>query len=140
MAIFGFSFWSGFFCGRPEAGEVGGHIAQFSGRQHPKHRRHHGNPGGLFGNVGTGASWRQGLWVGCAMSPMSSVPLLLVSTFVVASPVLGKQIASIALPVILLMEVLGAVVATVAITRAGESSRPPKLQIRQPFKGPVHES
>ena len=87
--------------------------------------------GVALGNVGSGASWRQALWVGCAMSPMSSVPLLLVSTFVVASPVLGRQIASIALPVILLMEVLGAVLATVAITRAGESSRPPKLQIRQ---------
>jgi hypothetical protein len=58
----------------------------------------------------------------------------------VAAPVLGKQIAGIALPVILLMEVLGAVLATVAITRAGESSRPPKLQIRQPSRGPVHES
>ena len=96
--------------------------------------------GVALGNVGSGASWQQALWVGCAMSPMSSVPLLLVSTFVVASPVLGKQIASIALPVILLMEVLGAVLASVAITRAGESSRPPKLQIRHPSKGPVHES
>jgi len=91
--------------------------------------------GVALGNVGSGASWQQALWVGCAMSPMSSVPLLLVSSFVVASPVLGKQIASIALPVILLMEVLGAIVATVAITRAGESSRPPKLQIRHAPKG-----
>ena len=96
--------------------------------------------GVALGNVGSGASWRQTLWVGCAMSPMSSVALLLVSTFVVASPVLGKQIASIALPVILLMEILGAILATVAITRAGESSLPPKLQIRQVSKGPIHES
>jgi Kef-type K+ transport system membrane component KefB len=96
--------------------------------------------GVALGNVGSGASWQQALWVGCAMSPMSSVALLLVSTFVVASPVLGKQIASIALPVILLMEVLGAVLASVAITRAGESSRPPKLQIRRASTGPVHES
>ncbi len=96
--------------------------------------------GVALGNVGSGASWQQALWVGCAMSPMSSVALLLVSTFMVASPVLGKQIAGIALPVILLMEVLGAVLATVAITRAGESSRPPRLQIRQPSRGPVHES
>jgi len=93
-----------------------------------------------LGNLGSGASWKQALWVGCAMSPMSSVALLLVSTFMVASPVLGKQIAGIALPVILLMELLGAVLATVAITRAGESSRPPKLQLRLPSKGPVHES
>ena len=96
--------------------------------------------GVTLGNVGSGSSWQQALWVGCAMSPMSSVALLLVSTFVAASPVLGKQIAGIALPVILLMEVLGAVLATVAITRAGESSRPPRLQIRQVSKGPVYES
>jgi Kef-type K+ transport system membrane component KefB len=96
--------------------------------------------GVALGNVGSGASWQQALWVGCAMSPMSSVALLLVSTFVVASPVLGKQIASIALPTILLMEILGAVLAALAITRAGESSRPPKLQIRRASTGPVHES
>ena len=86
--------------------------------------------GVALGNMGSGASYKQALWVGCAMSPMSSVPLLLVSTFIVASPQLGAQIASIALPVILLMEILGAVLAALAITRAGESSRPPKLHIR----------
>lgn len=96
--------------------------------------------GVALGNVGSGTSWPQALWVGCAMSPMSSVALLLVSTFVTASPVLGKQIAGIALPAILLMEIVGALLATLAITRAGESSRPPKLQIRQVSKGPVHES
>ena len=96
--------------------------------------------GVALGNVGSGASWQQALWVGCAMSPMSSVALLLVSTFVVADPRLGAQIASIALPVILLMEILGAVLAALAITRAGESSLPPKLQIRQAPKWPVHES
>ena len=86
--------------------------------------------GTAIGNVGSGASWRQALWVGCAMSPLSSVALLLVSGFISAEPTLGKQIASIALPAILLMEVFGAVLATLAITRAGESSRPPKLQLR----------
>ena len=96
--------------------------------------------GVALGNIGSGASWRQALWVGCAMSPMSSVVLLLVSTFIVADARLGAQIASIALPVILLMEILGAVLAALAITRAGESSRPPRLQIRQPSKRPVHES
>ena len=91
--------------------------------------------GVALGNVGSGASWRQALWVGCAMSPMSSVALLLVSTFVVADPRLGGQIASIALPVILLMEILGAVLAALAITRAGESSRPPKLQLKPALVG-----
>ena len=96
--------------------------------------------GVALGNIGSGASWQQALWVGCAMSPMSSVPLLLVSTFIVADPKLGAQIASIALPVILLMEILGAVLAALAITQAGESSRPPKLHIRYVSKRPVHES
>jgi hypothetical protein len=77
-----------------------------------------------LGNVGSGASWRQALWVGCAMTPMSSMALLIASQFVVASPSTGYQIASVALPAILLMEVLGAVIATVAIYRAGESSKP----------------
>ncbi|MDO9359217.1 MAG: cation:proton antiporter [Polaromonas sp.] len=80
--------------------------------------------GVALGNVGSGASWKQALWVGCAMSPMSSVALLLVSQFVAASGSLGPRIASIALPAILLMEVLGAILATFAIYRAGESSRP----------------
>ena len=80
--------------------------------------------GVALGNVGSGTSWKQALWVGCAMSPMSSVALLLVSQFVAASASLGPRIASIALPAILLMEVLGAILATFAIYRAGESSRP----------------
>ncbi len=80
--------------------------------------------GVALGNVGSGASWRQALWVGAAMTPMSSIALLIASQFVVASPSTGHLIAQIALPAILLMEVLGAVIATVAIYRAGESSKP----------------
>ena len=75
-------------------------------------------------NWGSGTSWRQAFWTGCAMSPMSSVALLLVSQFVASSLTLGPRIASIALPAILLMEVLGAIIATFAIYRAGESSMP----------------
>ena len=104
--------------------------------------------GVAVGNAGSGTSWRQALWVGCAMTPMSSVALLLVSQFINASPVLGRQIASVALPAILLMEVLGAVLATLAIYRAGESSRPWRLSPRsapasnpvEPTREPVHES
>lgn len=96
--------------------------------------------GVAIGNVGSGASWKQALWVGCAMSPMSSVALLLVSQFAAASGATGRQIASVALPAILLMEVLGAVLATVAIYRAGESSRPWTPLTRSPSTGPVHES
>lgn len=77
-----------------------------------------------LGNIGSGASWRQALWVSCAMTPMSSIALLIASQFVVASASTGHLIARVALPTILLMEVLGAVIATVAIYRAGESSKP----------------
>ena len=80
--------------------------------------------GVALGNVGSGASWQQALWVASAMTPMSSIALLIASQFVVASPQTGPLIAQIALPAILLMEVAGAVIATVAIYRAGESSKP----------------
>ncbi len=80
--------------------------------------------GVAIANPGSGASWRQALWVGCAMSPLSSIALLIASAFVTASPLLGAMITQVALPAILLMEVLGAVLATIAIHGAGESSRP----------------
>ena len=96
--------------------------------------------GVALGNAGSGASWRQALWVGCAMSPMSSIVLLLVSQYVSAAPLLGRQIAEVALPVILLMEVLGAVLATAAIYRSGESSRPHPLLSRAASKRDSHAS
>ncbi len=75
-------------------------------------------------NWGSGTSWSQAIWTGCAMAPMSSVALLLVQQFMTSSLTLGPGIAAIALPAILLMEVLGAIIATFAIYRAGESSTP----------------
>ncbi|WP_426148692.1 cation:proton antiporter [Polaromonas sp. DSR2-3-2] len=93
-----------------------------------------------LGNAGSGASWKQGLWVGCAMSPMSSVSLLLVSQYVAASGPIGGQVAMVALPAILLMEILGAVLATLALYRAGECSRPWAPVVRGASTGPVHES
>jgi Kef-type K+ transport system membrane component KefB len=75
-------------------------------------------------NWGSGTSWRQAFWTGCAMSPMSSIALLLVSQFVSSSATLGPRIASIALPAILMMEILGAIIATFAMYRAGESVKP----------------
>ncbi|MDB5938264.1 MAG: transporter, family [Polaromonas sp.] len=93
-----------------------------------------------LGNAGSGASWKQGLWVGCAMSPMSSVTLLLVSQYVAASGPIGGQIAIVALPAILLMEMLGAVLATLALYRAGECSRPWTRVVRSASTGTVHES
>ncbi len=96
--------------------------------------------GVALGNPRSGASWQQALWVACAMLPMSSVALLLLSQFVLASPALGRQIADVALPAILLMELLGSVLATAAIYRAGESSKPQPLLSRLSFKGRIHES
>jgi NhaP-type Na+/H+ or K+/H+ antiporter len=96
--------------------------------------------GVALGNAGSGTSWMQGLWVSCAMLPMSSVALLLVSEYVAASAPIGEQIAIIALPAILLMEVLGAVLATVALYRAGECSTPWSPLARSTSTGPVHES
>jgi Kef-type K+ transport system membrane component KefB len=78
---------------------------------------------------GSGIDWRQSFWTGCAMSPMSSVALLLVSQFIASSLTLGPRIASIALPAILLMEILGAIIATFAVYRAGESSKPWQPQV-----------
>jgi Kef-type K+ transport system membrane component KefB len=75
-------------------------------------------------NWGSGTSWKQAFWTGCAMTPMSSIALLLVSQFVASSMTLGPRIASIALPAILLMEIIGAIIATFAMYRAGESLKP----------------
>jgi Kef-type K+ transport system membrane component KefB len=78
--------------------------------------------GVLAANWGSGTSLRQAFWTGCALSPMSSIALLLVSQYAATAPVLGPSITSIALPAILLMEVLGAMLATFALHRAGETS------------------
>jgi len=73
---------------------------------------------------GTGMALRQTLWVGAAMVPMSAVALLLTSQFVSASHSVGAQVAAIALPVILITELLGAVMVSVALVRAGEAQAP----------------
>lgn len=74
------------------------------------------------GNIGTGASWRQAVWVACAMTPMSGVALLIASQFAQAAPEAAQTITGTALPAILLLELLGAVLATLALRRAGEGS------------------
>lgn len=79
--------------------------------------------GVALANPGSGARFRQALAVGCAMLPMSSVALLMLSQFAQASSALGGPIAMIGLPAILLMELLGAVGATMALRRAGEGLR-----------------
>ncbi|MCD2510920.1 cation:proton antiporter [Comamonas endophytica] len=88
-----------------------------------------------LGNVGSGASWRQALWVSCAMAPMSSVALLIASQFVTAAPDGGQMISRIALPMILMMEVFGAVLASLAFHRARESAKTLRLLERNPVPG-----
>lgn len=78
--------------------------------------------GVTLGNLGSGSSWRQSIWVACAMTPMSAVALLITSQFVLAMPHVGPMIAGIALPVILLLEIAGSAVATWALHRAGEGA------------------
>lgn len=78
--------------------------------------------GVTLGNLGSGTSWRQSIWVACAMTPMSAVALLITSQYVLAMPQAGPLIAGIALPVILLLELAGSAVATWALHRAGEGA------------------
>ena len=75
-----------------------------------------------LGNIGSGASWQQAVWVACAMTPMSAVALLITSQFSQAAPEAAQAIAGTALPAILLLELLGAVLATLALRRAGEGA------------------
>ena len=84
-------------------------------------------------NWGSGLSWRQAFYTGTAMAPMSAVALLLVSQFASTAPGM-PMLARIALPAILLMEVLGAILATIAVHRSGENSRPwgPDSSLTQP--------
>ena len=76
-----------------------------------------------LGCAGSGLRWRQSLGVASALGPMSSVALLLVSELAQADPALGARVAALALPSILLMQMLGAALAMTALHRSGESSR-----------------
>ncbi|KRI01004.1 cation:proton antiporter [Curvibacter sp. PAE-UM] len=82
--------------------------------------------------LGSGASPRQALWTASAMWPMSAVALLLVSQFSEFAPAIGQPVAAIALPLILFMEVLGALMAMLALQRAGEAGRPPAIRRVKP--------
>ncbi len=86
---------------------------------------------GLTG-FGSGASLKQALWTASALWPMSAVALLLVSQFAEFAPVIGQPVAAIALPLILFMEVLGALMAMLALQRAGEAGRTPAIRRAKP--------
>jgi Kef-type K+ transport system membrane component KefB len=81
-----------------------------------------------LGGIGSGASAWQAFWTAGAMWPLSAVALLLVSQFAEFAPAIGGAAATIALPLILLMEVLGALMAVLALQRAGEAGRPPAIR------------
>lgn len=80
-----------------------------------------------LGNLGTGASWRQAFWTASAMAPLSVVALLIAAPFAhnayytAEGADLSTAIIHTALPAILLMELLGAVLVTWALRRAGEA-------------------
>ncbi len=69
-------------------------------------------------------SLRQSAWVGVALFPTSAVALLLTSQFVAAVPTVGTPVAAIALPVILLTELLGAALVGLALVRTREAPAP----------------
>lgn len=72
-----------------------------------------------LGHWGSHPHWRQTLWTACTMAPLSAVALIMTVPFTTISG--GETIAGIALPTILLMELLGAMAATWALRRAGEA-------------------
>ena len=72
-----------------------------------------------LGHWGSHTHWRQTLWTACTMAPLSAVALVKTVPFTTISG--GETIAGIALPTILLMELLGAMAATWALRRAGEA-------------------
>ena len=78
----------------------------------------------LATGIGAAMAPKKSFWVGVAMLPMSSVALLLTSQFVAASHAVGAQVAAIALPMILVTELLGAGLAMLALYRTGEVARP----------------
>ena len=73
---------------------------------------------------GSGLSPRKSFWVGVTMVPMSSVALLLTSQFATVAPGIGDRVAAIALPVILLTELVGAILVSLALYRSGEAAKP----------------
>jgi Kef-type K+ transport system membrane component KefB len=82
--------------------------------------------GVALANWGSGTNLRQAFWTACAMSPMSAVTVLLASQFETSSLTRGPGIAAVLLPATVLMEVLGAMVATFALHRVRESGTPPE--------------
>ncbi|QBK05277.1 sodium:proton exchanger [Hylemonella gracilis] len=75
--------------------------------------------------MGSGASPRQAFWAANALWPMSAVALLLISQFAEFTPTIGAAIAAIALPLLLLLELLGALLMTWTLNQTREAGDPP---------------
>lgn len=72
--------------------------------------------------LGSGANLRQTFWTANTLWPMSAVALLLISQFAEFTPTLGAAVASIALPLLLLLELLGALLMTWSLKQTGEAN------------------
>lgn len=87
----------------------------------------------LATGFGSGMGARQLAWTGATMVPMSAVALLLTSEFVVASRSVGIPVAEVALPMILITELMGAVLVSLALRGAGETT-PQTPRARMPSR------
>lgn len=83
--------------------------------------------GVLLLGTGTGIGWRRQWAVACAQSPSSGLALALASSLVLHWLLVNSQVAAtvtaIALPMIVLCEVLGVLLASLALWRSGEAHR-----------------
>ncbi len=87
-----------------------------------------GKMGGvLLLGLGTGLGWRRQWPVACAQSPSSGLALLLASALVMQWAAVNNAVAqvvtAIVLPMVVLSEVLGVLLASLALWRSGEAHR-----------------
>lgn len=80
----------------------------------------------LLGN-GTGLGWRRQWPVACAQMPLSGLAVVLVSSiawqWMPLNPGVAQQVSAIALPLIVICELLGVLAASAALWRSGEAHR-----------------
>ncbi len=83
--------------------------------------------GVLLLGLGTGIGWRRQWPVACAQTPMAGLALLLVSAIAQhwqgVQPLVAAQVAAIALPMVVVSEVLGVLLASTALWHCGEAHR-----------------
>ncbi len=84
-----------------------------------------------LGNMGSGASWHQAVWVAGAMMPMSAVALLLTLKFIAAAPDAAQALIATAMPAIWVLELAGAIAVALSLRRAGETEAPARVPVAQ---------